>query len=85
MLKAAADFAAGARPGKEMHSGPDVGQHVFLFPMTGEIAKALGIETKKTGLLIGYKPPADMLAKFKSGEFTGFSIGGYVEDSEDVA
>lgn len=76
MLKAAADFAATARPGNEMHTGPDSGQHVFLFPLTAEIAKALGITTKKTGLLLGYKPTPEVLAKFKSGEYTGFSIEG---------
>lgn len=76
MLKAAADFAATARPGNEMHAGPDSGQHVFLFPLTGDIAKALGITTKKTGLLLGYKPTPAVLAKFKSGEYTGFSIEG---------
>lgn len=84
MLEAAADFAKGARPGKEMHSGDDVGQHVFLFPLTSDIAKALGIETKKTGLLVGYMPPPDMLAKFESGEYTGFSIGGERVKDEDA-
>lgn len=85
MLKAAASFAEGARIGKEMHAGDTKGQHLFLFPLTTDIAKALGLETKKTGLLLGYKPPADVLEKFKDGTFTGFSIGGHIIDSEDVA
>ena len=85
MLEAATDFAKGARPGKDMHAGPDVGQHVFLFPLTTDIAKALGIVTKKTGLLVGYAPPPDVLAKFKSGEYTGFSIGGTRIDDEEVS
>jgi hypothetical protein len=85
MLSAAADFAKGARPGKDMHSGSDVGQHVFMFPLTTEIAKALGIKTEKTGLLLGYAPPPDMLAKFVSGEYTGFSIGGERGEDEEVA
>lgn len=76
MLDAAVDFCAGARPGNEMHAGPDIGQHIFVFPMTSEITKALGLETKKTGLIVGYKPPPDVLAKFESGEYTGFSIEG---------
>lgn len=78
MLKAALDFVENTdRPGNEMHKGPAVGQHVFVFPMTTDIAKALDIETKKTGMLIAYKPPADVLAKFQSGDYTGFSIEGW--------
>jgi hypothetical protein len=76
MFKAAVDFAQTARAGNEMHAGPDCGEYVFMFPMTGQIAKALGIETKTTGLLLGYKPPPDVLAKFKSHEYQGFSIEG---------
>jgi hypothetical protein len=62
---------------KEMHSGEQVGTYVFAFPMTSEIAKSLDIEVKQTGALVAMKPdnPAT-LAKFVSGEFTGFSIGG---------
>ena len=84
MLDAATDFAEGARIGKEMHAGDAKGQHVFLFPLTTDIAKALGLETKKTGLLLGYKPPPDILAKFKNGTLTGFSIGGERLKDEDA-
>lgn len=83
MLDAACDFAKDARPGNDMHAGPEAGQYLFLFPMTTDIAKALGITTPKTGLLVGYKPPPDILAKFESGEYTGFSIeGARVTDKE---
>ena len=58
------------------------GTVLFALPLTSEIAKALDIETKKTGLIIAVKPDADMLAKFKSGELTGFSIGGFVLKDE---
>jgi hypothetical protein len=84
MLKAAVDFAESARAGNEMHSGPDVGQHVFVFPMTTEIAKAAGITTNKTGLLVGYKPTAEVLAKFKDGTYKGFSIEGSRVKSEET-
>lgn len=85
MVKSAVDFMESTeRPGNEMHVGADKGQYVFMFPMTADMAKALEIETKTTGLLVGYKPPADVLAKFKSGEYTGFSIEGWHEDSELV-
>lgn len=83
MLKAALDFSENTeRPGNEMHVSADKGQHVFLFPMTADIAKALDIQTDTTGLLVAYKPPEDVLTKFKSGEYTGFSIEGWHNESE---
>jgi hypothetical protein len=87
MFKAAADAAeAGQCPGNDMHDGPDAGTYHFMFPMTTEIAQSLDIVTKRTGLLVGYKPPADILAKFKNGTYTGFSIEGervsYVEEAD---
>ena len=77
MLKASTEFMQGGRMAKDMHRGSQVGQVVFGFPVTEDIAKALDIEVKKTGLLVGMKP-ADkrMLSKYASGEYTGFSIGG---------
>lgn len=85
MLKAAADFMMTARPGNEMHAGPDTGTHVFAFPLTTEIAKSLGIVTEKTGLLIAYKPEPAVLAKFKDGTYRGFSIeGSYTNSRETV-
>lgn len=76
MLKAATEFMQTARPGNEMHTGPDRGSYVFAFPMTTDIAKSLGIETRNTGLIVAYKPPPDVLAKFKNGTYRGFSIEG---------
>lgn len=76
MLKAAAAFADGARVAKEMHEGAPVGTVLFVWPMTADIAKAVGVQTQRTGLLIGMRPAPETMAKFRSGEFTGFSIGG---------
>lgn len=77
MFKAAAEAVSeGLLAGNEMHSGPDSGHYVFLLPLTTEIAKALDITTKRTGLIVGYKPEPDVLAKFKNGTYTGFSIEG---------
>lgn len=77
VIKALVEAAnAGIMAGNEEHSGPDTGHYIGLFAMTGDIAKALDITTKKTGLLVQYKPEPDVLAKFKSGEYTGFSIEG---------
>ena len=88
MLSAAVEFSK-CRVAGEMHEVGTDGQKVqkgevlFAFPLTAEMASALDIVTKRTGLLIGMKPAADVLAKFASGEYTGFSIGGdYVERNE---
>lgn len=88
MLDAAVEFAK-ARVAGEMHERDADGRPVqkgstpFVFPLTAEMAKALGIVTKRTGLLLGMQPPADVLAKFASGEYQGFSVGGdYIERTE---
>lgn len=76
MLKASLDFMLNSRKASEMHTGADRGMVVFAWPMTTEVAKAFGIETSKTGLMIAMRPDAEQLAKFKSGELHAFSIGG---------
>ena len=76
MLKALVDFAENSRMAKEMHTGDAAGEYIFMFPMTTDILKALGMTSKQTGALIGYIPPPEVLAKFVDGTYTGFSIGG---------
>lgn len=77
MIEAAAEFALHSRVGKEGHAGDKVADIVFMFPLTEEYAKQLGITSKRYGLLIGYKPhDAAVLASLREGEYTGFSIGG---------
>lgn len=85
MVKAATDFMLNSRVAKDMHEGEAAGGIVFAWPMTAEIAEAMGIVTKRTGLMIAMKPDSDdMLEKFRSGEYTGFSIGGTRLEDEDV-
>lgn len=77
MLEATSEYMSGKRVAKDMHVGGSVGQVVFGFPMTAEIAKALDIEVQKTGFIVGMKPfEEDMLQKYANGWYTGFSIGG---------
>ena len=77
MLEATADFMSGKRVAKDMHAGAKVGQVVYGFPLTLEIAKSLGVDTTRTGFVVGMKvEDKSMLTKFKTGEYTGFSIGG---------
>ena len=85
MLKESCDFMEKSRVVKEMHQGEQRGSVVFAFPLTAEIAKALDITTKRTGLLIAMKPAPEMLARFVDGTYTGFSIGGEYGELEEVA
>lgn len=77
MLRAAVSFVENGAIAKEMHVGEAKGKVIFVWPMSTDIAKSMGIETKQTGLLIGMKPDsAEMLEKFRTGVYSGFSIGG---------
>lgn len=76
VLKAGTDFFANARVAKEMHRGDQIGEVIFGFPLTEDIAKSLSIESRVHGLLIAMKPNPEVLSKFKDGTYTGFSIGG---------
>lgn len=76
MLKASTKFAKGRRTGGDMHSVED-GTVIHTFPLTAEIAKSFGISCDKTGLMIAMAPDnAETLNKFRTGQRTGFSIGG---------
>ena len=77
MLRASAEFMTGERVAKDMHRDESIGKVIFGLPVTQEIADSLDIEVNKTGLVIGMKPnDNELLEKYKSGEYTGFSIGG---------
>lgn len=82
MLEAATDFMLNSRKALEMHQGEQMGEVVFAFPLTTDVAEAFGITTKTTGLMIAMKPDSDeVLEKFRTGEYRGFSMGGkYVEN-----
>ena len=85
MLKAAADFMEHSRVLGDMHQKAEGGQVLFAFPMTAEIAKAYGFTVPTTGLMIGVKPAnKETLEKYRSGEYTGFSIGGRRLNDEEV-
>lgn len=90
MLKSTTDFMADVRTAGEMHDrdadGEPISKGVIVhsWPLTEEIAKAVGITTKKTGWLIAMRPSKDMLEKFRDGTYTGFSIGGFRGDDEIV-
>jgi len=80
-IKAAMEFmTAEGGAVDEMHDGVPTGARVvFAMPMTPDIAKAYGLITKQSGLMIAIKPTADQLAKLKDGTYTGVSIAGLGE------
>jgi len=89
MLDASVDFAKSARIAGDMHLKDQDGNKIedgtvaFLFPLTADIAKSMGITSAKTGLMVGLKPSEATLAKFMDGTYTGFSIGGeYITNEE---
>ncbi len=85
MLKASLDFMENSRTAKEMHSGDGRGTVVFAWPMTSDVAKAFGMATNRTGLMVAVRPSDDaMLEKFRDGTYTGFSIGGKRIEDEEV-
>jgi len=85
MLECATDFMQNSRVAKDMHNGDEQGTIVFAFPLTSDIAKAMGINTRVTGLMIAMKPTnPEILEKFRTGVYRGFSIGGRRVEVEDV-
>ncbi len=90
MLEASTEFAKSKRVACSMHARDDNGQPiqdggvVHHFPLTTEIAKALGIVTPMTGLLVALAPDnPETLEKARNGDYTGFSIGGSVIEAID--
>lgn len=82
MLAATTDFMEKSRVAGDMHLRDEAGEPikdgavVFSFPLTEDVAKAMGISTDRTGWMVAVKPGPEVLQKFKSGEYGGFSIGG---------
>ena len=82
MLEATTDFMKSARVAGEMHArtaNGDVvkaGTVVHSMPLSQEVADIYKVQTEQTGWMVAVAPYPGMLAKFQSGEFTGFSVGG---------
>jgi len=82
--KAATEFMLSVRVAKAMHDGEQIGHVVHSFPVTNELAKALGIQSDREGWIIAQKITDDEVWKrVKSGELKAFSIGGNAV-SEDI-
>ena len=79
LLKSMLDFVENWQIVAEEHGDPGeelISTVPFVFPLLSDVAKALDIETPRTGALVGFKPNAECLQKFAAGVYTGFSIGG---------
>jgi len=87
MVKATSSFMESARISNDSHTPVDIGVVVHSFPLSSEIAKSMGITSSINGWMVGVKPEPDILAKFASGEYKGFSIegSGKLEDDEEVS
>lgn len=79
MLKAVTEFMRRGAPMDAMHDEVKVGKVLFSFPATREIAKGQGVnDADQYGWWVGVECDSpEILAKYKSGEWTGFSIGGW--------
>ena len=84
MLRAGIDFMVDYRYAYDNHVY-GVGTVIFAWPMTEDIAKAMNIEVKYTGLMVGIKVDnEDIISRFRQGIYTGFSIGGVVNQADKV-
>lgn len=71
---------------KANHHGEQVGDVVFAFPLTEDIAKSLGFDVDtlpRTGTIVGVRPQSDIFAKYESGEWDSFSVGGEIIEMEE--
>lgn len=76
-IEASMTFAKAGSPLMDTHTDTQIGEVVAHFPITKSMFAALGLnEPNIEGVAIIAKPTPEALAKVKSGEFTGFSIGG---------
>lgn len=77
-LKAFEEYMTGDRLVDNIHDEKPIGQIVFAFPMITEIADAFGLteHLPQTGIIVGMRvDDPEILKKYESGEYTGFSIG----------
>jgi hypothetical protein len=77
LTKASIDFMENVRVGKSLHQGDQVSSVIGCLPLSQELAKALGIESSREGLIMGFRVHDDATWDLiKSGELPALSIGG---------
>ena len=85
MVKATSGFMEKSRTSNDSHTDSDIGVVIHSFPLSKEIATSMGVTSNINGWMVGVKPNKDILQKFVSGEYTGFSIEGegIIKDEEE--
>ena len=73
-------YSKGERKVLKQHNGEPVGKVIFSMPLTSDVQKALGIQSSLTGWAVGVEASPSVIAKFDSGDLTGFSIGGRLHE-----
>lgn len=82
LTRAAFKFAKGKRVAKINHEGPQQGEVLWIMPITADIAKAVGIQSRNEGLLVGiHFDDPEIFKAFENGQLASFSIGGSVKAS----
>lgn len=76
LLRAAIDFMKASRMSDDMHNEVSKGVVVESVVIDDEWVAAFGATLSKRGWAVGIQFPPDIFAKFESGAYTGFSIGG---------
>lgn len=71
---------------KANHHGEQIGDVVFALPFTSTIAKSFGFDLDtipRTGVMVAVRPQPDIFAKYESGEWDSFSVGGEIIEMEE--
>lgn len=77
LTKASVDFMRNYRVGKTEHVGKQTSEVIALLPLSKSLADALGIQTNREGLIVGFKVHDEATwSGIKSGDLPAFSIGG---------
>ena len=79
MLKSTTGFMQSLRISNDSHTESDIGQVIHSFPLSKEIADSMGITSNINGWMVAVNPTPEIIGKFKSGEYKGFSIEGKCE------
>lgn len=75
ILDSALDFMANSRKSDDMHGERQRGTTILAWPFLDEFCQ-FPLPIQKRGFAIGVTFDDEIFAKFESGEYTGFSVGG---------
>lgn len=76
MVKATSGFMEGQRISNDSHTSSDIGTVIHSFPLSKDIAESMGVQSRLSGWMVAVKVSDEILKKFESGEYTGFSVEG---------